>query len=106
MLTESPEQLPSALLLAEPQEAPACPARLPGRAKTRQQLEMKQPLPGPAGQTGSLHTRTLCVWKEEEKQEDMAVVRYKVQHKNRSILQGCGWSGGQARLTMFIPYYT
>lgn len=58
MLTESPEQLPSALLLAEPQEAPACPARLPGRAKTRQQLEMKQPLPGPAGQTGSLHTHT------------------------------------------------
>lgn len=74
MLTESPEQLPSALLLAEPQEAPACPARLPGRAKTRQQLEMKQPLPGPAGQTGSLHTHTLRVG-EEEKQEEMAVVR-------------------------------
>lgn len=61
---------------------------------------MKRLLPGLAGQAGSLHTCTAKV----EKQEDTAVARYKLQRKTRSTLEGCGWSGGQAQLTMFIPY--
>lgn len=63
-------------------------------------MEAKRGLPGLVGQAGSLHARTA----EVQKQEEVAVARYKLQRKTSSSLEGCGWSGGQAQLTMFIPY--
>lgn len=59
------------------------------------------------GEAGSLHACTAKVEKQEDGEEAGGHDSGEIQVNNiktRSTLEVCRWSGGQAQLTMFIPY--